>query len=328
MAAIGGGSALIARNVTNLEPIRHGSDPLLSDYPRMTRIAHLSDLHLVEDDHHKRDTAGRLRLSYLSFGRQLDGGDRRRRLRAALAAYRRSGAEHLLITGDLTEDGNAAQFEVLAEELQGSGIGSDEITLIPGNHDAYTSPDAFQEALKGPLQAFAPTSGTGAVTVCDDAVIVPISTLMPQPVARSAGAVAAADLDRVASVARSYKESGRAVAVAQHHQPYGLGVPGLNWIDGLQNPDLAMGFLERHTEVHILHGHRHLKCDRQVAANERPRVFATTACVIDDAPLRLYEASEGRIWPLAPAGTGTPAAVAMPTLGLRAAHASAGVSWL
>src|SRR5262249_48748147 len=104
----------------------------------MTRIAHLSDLHLLEIEHQQRDAAGRLRLSFLSFFRKLDQRERRERVQRALAAYIASGAEHLVITGDLTEDGTEPQFEVLAEVLHESGIDPREITLTAGNHDAYT----------------------------------------------------------------------------------------------------------------------------------------------------------------------------------------------
>src|SRR5689334_5809263 len=101
----------------------------------MTRIAHISDLHLLEDKHQLRAAGERLRLSFLSFGRRLDAEERRQRLRSALWSYRASGAEHLVVTGDLTEDGTEAQFEALAEVFLDSGIDPREVTLVPGNHD-------------------------------------------------------------------------------------------------------------------------------------------------------------------------------------------------
>jgi len=99
-------------------------------------------------------------------------------------------------------------------------------------------------------------------------------------------------------VTASLKGGERAIAVAQHHQPYGLKLPGMNWIDGLQNHVSAMGLLRKHDELHVLHAHMHRMSDRAPTSDGPARVFGTTACVEHDAPLRLYEACDGRLWPL------------------------------
>src|SRR5437868_3871318 len=113
----------------------------------MATLAQLTDLHLLEDDFADRPFGPRARLSYLSFGRPLDPGERKERVAASLAEVRQSGVDHLLITGDLTEDGHMAQFEVLAELLADSKIPPERVTLVPGNHDAYIDPDGYAEAM-------------------------------------------------------------------------------------------------------------------------------------------------------------------------------------
>jgi 3',5'-cyclic AMP phosphodiesterase CpdA len=263
----------------------------------MTRIAHLSDLHLLETEHQRRDAAGRFRLSFLSFFRRLDQEERRARVRNALLAYKASGAEHLVVTGDLTEDGTDAQFEVLAEVLADSDVDPNEVTLAPGNHDGYCDAAAFDRALGGPLRAFAPTSRPGAITVLDDVVIVPVSTVIKQPISRSAGLIAHENLHWVDCLATRMHGKGRALAMAQHHPPFGHAMAAVNWIDGLQNHDSAVGLLQRHPELHVLHGHRHRSSDHALVADGTPRVFGATACVDHAAPLRLYEACDGRLWP-------------------------------
>jgi Icc protein len=264
----------------------------------MTRIAHLSDLHLLEDEHRQRDAAGRLRLSFLSFFRRLDQQDRRRRLRTAIEAYKASGAEHLVVTGDLTEDGTQAQFEVLASVFLDSGLDPREVTFTPGNHDAYVDAAAFMRALAGPLQPFARTSRPGSVLVRDDVVIVPVSTAIKQPIARAAGAISDEQLQHLDVIAASLKDSGRAIVLAQHHQPFAHTVAAVNWVDGLQNHAPMRGLLRRYAQLHVLHGHRHRSSDRPVTEDGPARVFGTTACVDDDTPLRVYEARDGRLWPI------------------------------
>jgi 3',5'-cyclic AMP phosphodiesterase CpdA len=94
----------------------------------------------------------------LSLGRPIEPRERRERVARALAEVRASGVDHLLITGDLTEDGAPEQFEVLAEVLGDSRIPPDHITLVPGNHDAYAGADNYAAALEGPLRAYARTA--------------------------------------------------------------------------------------------------------------------------------------------------------------------------
>jgi hypothetical protein len=276
----------------------------------MTRIAHLSDLHLIENDHRQRDAAGRFRLSFLSFFRKLDQQERRARVRRALAAYVASGAEHLIVTGDLTEDGTEPQFEVLAELLLDSGIDPREITLTAGNHDAYVEASAFERALDGPLRPFAATSRPGVASELDDVIIVPISTVIRQAISRSAGAIPNEHLERVHRIAVACRGSRRAIAIAQHHQPFSYAVAPMNWVDGLQNHASAVELLQRHRALHVLHGHRHRSSDRPVSADGPARVFGTSACVDDDSPLRLYESCDGRLWPVhAPAQPAAPISV-------------------
>src|SRR5687767_9933485 len=88
----------------------------------MVRIAQLSDFHLLEPGHASRRGLRSWRLSFLSAHRALDAGDRVARARRALDAARAADPDHVVITGDLTEDGTTHQFEALAELLHGCGV--------------------------------------------------------------------------------------------------------------------------------------------------------------------------------------------------------------
>src|SRR5450432_2080609 len=106
--------------------------------PSITRIAHISDVHLLAEPAQKRHD---LRVRFLSFGRVLDAAARIRKLKTALCKALRSGADHVLVSGDLTESGTPEQFETLASVLDELRIDPERLTLVPGNHDAYTSHD-------------------------------------------------------------------------------------------------------------------------------------------------------------------------------------------
>lgn len=270
----------------------------------MTHIAHLSDLHLLEAKHGARRGLSRRRLAYLSAGRPHDAADRRRRALGALLAARRSGADHVLVTGDLTEDGIDEQYEVLAEVLHESGLSPTSVTLIAGNHDVYASRDAFARALEGPLAAYAETSTPGVPVVLRDLSVLPVSTAMPQPYHFSAGSIERPAIESTAAFARDSKRGGRALVVAMHHPPKRRANPVMQWFDGFRDHVAVQVILEAHDHVHVLHGHTHEVSDHGVRPGATPRIFGTDAVVTCEAPVRYYEASHGRLVPAS--GVATP----------------------
>ena len=70
-----------------------------------TRIAHLSDVHMLATGPSRARTSYGLGVRFLSFGRALNAHDRVRKLRRGLCAAQRVGATDVVISGDLTEIG-------------------------------------------------------------------------------------------------------------------------------------------------------------------------------------------------------------------------------
>jgi len=264
----------------------------------MATIAQLTDLHLLEDDFQQRPIGPRARLSFLSFGRPLDAQERRARVATALAEAREANPDHLLITGDLTEDGHLAQFEVLAELLSESRIAPSRITLVPGNHDAYCEGGTYAEAMAGPLKAYAATSQCGIPIALRDATIVPVSTAFHQSVLRSAGAIAKDELDALSRSACDKTLAGRPLIFAQHHPPGRHGLPFLQWVDGLLEHATLSEMFDRCPHLYVVHGHTHRAVNRSIREGDAPRVFSAKAVVESQATLRLYEASPDGLSPV------------------------------
>jgi 3',5'-cyclic AMP phosphodiesterase CpdA len=263
----------------------------------MARIAHISDLHLVEDTHHLRRGAARLRLEYLSAGRTIDARERWDRVMRALRRVCELEVDHLVVTGDLTEDGVGAQFEVLSDALDAAAIDPARVTLVPGNHDAYAQEGAWARALAGPLARFARTSAPAVTTVVGDAVVVAISTAVAQPLLLAQGEIDAFQMAKLAHTLDRFHRDGRTIVVAQHHGPERR--PGaMQWLDGLRGYERQRALMAEHANAAVLHGHTHRAADRPLDGAEHPRVFSAPAVVDSDDPVRVYETGDGRVRPL------------------------------
>gem|GEM_PF-1675810 len=266
----------------------------------MTILAHLTDLHMLERDHRKRRGLSRTRLQFLSTGAALDAEARLQRATRMLQLAQRGGADHILLTGDLTEDGVDSQFEMLAEALHNSGIEPERVTLLPGNHDAYVDYRAFDRALAGPLQAFRATSHDHAKTVLPGAVIVPISTAIEgQWFTRSRGAIRALDVARIRRIASDPISHDRAVVVAQHHPPSQHPVFAVEWFDGVDNVSSMRDLLYERSRVHVVHGHTHRLSTKHLSGREHAQIYCA-ASVRDqhdttELSLRFYKAEAGTL---------------------------------
>jgi Icc protein len=264
------------------------------------RIAHVSDLHLLEPDVGLRSALERLRLFYLSAYRPLGAAGRISRFRRALESAQASGFDHLVITGDLTEDGKPAQFEEVARVLAESRIAPERVTLIPGNHDAYEDRGSWTRALEGPLRPWAATSGRAPGKVIDlgEAALLPVSTSVHQHWASSFGHIDDEQFDALERRSSDPGLSRKAIVVVQHHAPHPYRFGPMQWLDGLREHARLLALLARRATVQVLHGHLHYAITRVLGPAGIVRVFGAPAVVQSKAPsVRYYETSGGVIVP-------------------------------
>lgn len=267
----------------------------------ITRIAHVSDVHMLERRPGRSRSDYDLRVQFLSFGRRLDAQARVAKLNRALHAAVRSGAEHIVVSGDLTESGTKEQFEHLAETLHETRIAPERITLVPGNHDAYTTGDAWSQAIRGPLRAFAPSSEVGKVVEHGDLCLLPLDVSIHQPITRSAGLLTAEAAAGLWKRMRDTALQRKSLVIVQHHPPFSHALGPWQWIDGLRGTERLMDLLQAFPHVQVLHGHLHHVVDRGAVPREkhqRPRIFGAPAVCEDDdtSPrVRMYDLRDGAL---------------------------------
>jgi Icc-related predicted phosphoesterase len=268
--------------------------------PGMTRIAHISDVHMLDPNPSRTRSGFSMRVRFLSFGRPLDAEGRKRKLRRSLETAQRVGAQHFVLSGDLTEVGSPGEYETLAEVLHDSGIAPDRMTLVPGNHDVYASAEAWRWALEGPLAAYAKTSARepGKVTPVEipGATLLPVDATFHQPVTRSAGWLPDETIEAIEQRAKDPAMSRYPLVVVQHHPPFVRKTSALHWLDGLVGARRMMHVLETFRHLWVMHGHLHHIVDRALGCGVS-RIFGATATVEDkhEARVRVYDVREGRL---------------------------------
>ena len=100
-------------------------------------LAHLSDPHLPPlPKPRTRELAGKRALGYLNWTRNRHKYHRREVLDALIADLKTQAPDHIAVTGDLVNLALDAEFAP-ARKWLGSVGKPDQVTVIPGNHDAY-----------------------------------------------------------------------------------------------------------------------------------------------------------------------------------------------
>jgi 3',5'-cyclic-AMP phosphodiesterase len=263
-----------------------------------TRIVHLSDAHVLDPRPSRTRSGWSMQTRFLSIGRPLDALGRRKKLGRSLDVARRIGASHVVLSGDLTEIGSPGEYETLAEILHDSGIAPERMTLVPGNHDMYSSAGAWRWALGGPLSAFARTSATepGKAVDVGGATLLPLDATFHQPVTRSAGCISVEALEALKARASDAAFADRPLVAVQHHPPFVRKTHAWHWIDGLVGARSLMSLLESFRHLFVLHGHLHAMVNRALGCGVA-RILGATAVVDDkDAPrVRVYDVIEGRL---------------------------------
>jgi 3',5'-cyclic AMP phosphodiesterase CpdA len=118
-------------------------------------LAHLSDPHLPPLPAARvRDLAGKRALGYLNWTRNRHKYHRREVLDALVADLQAQRPDHIAVTGDLVNLALEAEFTPAQAWLESVGT-PQQVTVVPGNHDAYVRATrhhfagAFEKYLRG-----------------------------------------------------------------------------------------------------------------------------------------------------------------------------------
>lgn len=233
------------------------------------RVAHCSDLHLLSHDGARwLDLANKRWIGAMNLI-----GTRSRHYHVdafnhMIEDMNEQGIEHVLCTGDVTNLALEQEFRFARAMFDRLVRGPANVTVIPGNHDAYVAEgvghfstifDAYHQTDPGwewPASAD-PADDTHwpIVRVRDELAIIGLSTSRQTPWFTAYGRIGEGQLDRLRQALSDPRLAHKARLVAIHHPPAGR--RAMNKIRGLKDHAPFAAILAEHGADLVLHGHEH-----------------------------------------------------------------------
>lgn len=226
-------------------------------------FAHLSDPHLTTLQGVRwRQLMNKRALGYLSWRRKRRAEHRSEVLDALLDDLQHTRPEHIAITGDLTHVGLPQEFHEARMWLDRLGA-YEQVTVIPGNHDAYvqTKWDTTYAQWVPYMQ-----SDPGYQSVDSDATLFPslrvrhgvaligLSSAVASPPFLATGSLGQQQRERLAQLLRETGQQGLFRLVLLHHPPR---VEDEKWRKRLTDGRELCQILGEEGAELILHGHGH-----------------------------------------------------------------------
>ena len=229
-------------------------------------LAHLSDPHLA-DAHGSRfsDFLNKRFFGYLKWRLKRKSEHHDDVLAGMIQDIRNAQPDHIVVTGDLTHLGLAAEYAKAKSLLEALGSAS-QVTIIPGNHDAYVD-----GALDCRLVDWMDYMVSDGLKVCDGTVstvdaifpslrvrngvaLIGISTAQPCSTFLAVGCIGNDQLQRLKKILIEMGQKGLFRIVLIHHPPKS-GV--VSWRKRLTDTQAFQKTLQDCGAELILHGHSH-----------------------------------------------------------------------
>lgn len=254
-------------------------------------LAHLSDPHLSTlEGVHLAELLNKRVLGYLSWWRRRRFEHLPEVLDAVVRDLKSMDPDHVVITGDLTHIGLPGEFAQVRDWLARLGR-PQEITVIPGNHEAYVDVSVGQTLAQ--WRPYLASDGMRAHAPLEDLfpslrlrgplALIGLSSAVPTAPFLASGAVGQAQMERLEALLRRSGEQGYIRVVMVHHPPM-PGVVGAR--KHLRDGAALRAVLERAGAELVLHGHAHRRSVQilRTARGDIPVIGAASASELSQRP--------------------------------------------
>jgi 3',5'-cyclic AMP phosphodiesterase CpdA len=227
----------------------------------MVTIAHLTDPHIGPlPPARARDLLSKRILGFLSWKLRRSAVHLDEVLGALVRDVHEIAPTHTVVTGDITNIALPEEFVRAARWLESLGSPRD-VSIIPGNHDAYV-PIPWAESL-GLWAEYMAGDGASALGSANDfpyvrerdgVAVIGVSTAVPMAPLLATGAVGRAQLERLERRLSDLGARGLFRIVLIHHPPLRGATHARK---RLVDADAFCGVIERAGAELVLHGHTH-----------------------------------------------------------------------
>ncbi len=264
------------------------------------RIAHLSDLHLLSLEgavpyrlFNKRITG------YLNLRFHRKSVHKAFAVEAAARAIRGLGVDQVVITGDVSNLALENEFALVSNFLaKDLGLPADRVSLVPGNHDAYTGgahrsqrfARTFAAYLRSDLPELTPPGEIFPyVRLRGPAAIIGLSTALPRLPLVASGTLGKVQLGALERILAHPEVKDRTPVILQHHPIHNPPSAAKTMLEGLSDAADEARILGKVRRGLVLHGHLHRRIHRQLATErgQLDAVGATSASLLHESDERM-----------------------------------------
>ena len=237
--------------------------PAQSREPDSFSLAHLSDLHLTSLNAVRiPQLLNKRMLGYCSWWHKRRHIHRREIIDSLIDDLRDTCPDHIAVTGDLTHLGLPTECAEVGQWLPSLGA-PEQVTVIPGNHEAYWGKDWLDYcAMWAPYMKSDTTQWEASKTVDlfpsvrirGQVALIGLSSATPSLPLLAIGSLGQEQLLKLENVLQDTGNKGLFRIILIHHPP----VSGLvNWRKRLTDSREFADVLARHGAELVLHGHAH-----------------------------------------------------------------------
>lgn len=231
-------------------------------------LAHLSDVHLSPvRGFALRHLNVKRGLGYLNWQRSRRRVHQRPSLDLVVADIKAHQPDHIAVTGDLINLGLPAEYAAALTWLEGLGP-SNNVTVVPGNHDIYTAlrgdpgvarwADYMSADAWGMRFAEGGRDGFPFVRRLGPAALVCLNSAVATPPFVAAGHLGEAQIAALARILDRLAHEGVMRIVLIHHPPLTGQAPRRR---ALRDAAQLEHVLAEHGAELVLHGHNHCDCN-------------------------------------------------------------------
>jgi 3',5'-cyclic AMP phosphodiesterase CpdA len=247
--------------------------------PSLT-LAHISDLHIGPlPSPGLRALLGKRVTGYLSWKLKRSAVHRREVLETLAADLAMQRPDHIAVTGDLVNISLGGEFAQARDFLHKLGTG-DDVTVVPGNHDAYVampwaqSTGFWSDYMTGRHAGEGETERAPRdaedfpfIRRLGEVALIGVSTAIPTVPFSAAGALGPEQLARLETMLEALGKSGLFRVVLIHHPPF---AGGAYQRKSLRDAGAFAAVIAKHGAELVLHGHMHLSSLGRLASPRGP----------------------------------------------------------